>query len=79
MRVLIAIDQLFNTVFAGWPDETLSARAYRMNLKDRVKLRWVVAMIVIDGLFFWDQQHCKESYHSERLRRQLPPEYRDPL
>ena len=27
-RVSIAVDQLFNSILGGWPDETLSARAW---------------------------------------------------
>ena len=67
-QFLIAIDQVFNTIFgSGWADETLSAYAWRR--QDRLYV-W------IDKLFFWDKDHCKESYESERLRMQLPPEYR---
>lgn len=29
-NLLIAVDQLVNTLTGGWPDETLSSRAYRM-------------------------------------------------
>lgn len=28
-RLLIAVDQLLNAVLGGWPDETLSSRAWR--------------------------------------------------
>lgn len=46
-QTLIAIDQVFNALASGWADETLSARAYRM---DGTKRRWSVARRVIDGL-----------------------------
>lgn len=71
-RILIAFDQLFNTVFGGWPDETLSSRAYRWELKG--KRSW--PRKAIDALFFFDPDHCRESYESERAGRQLPPELR---
>jgi len=73
-QILIAADQLANTVFAGFADETISARSWRNQYKKR---RWYWARIVIDGLFFWDKDHCKNSYLSEQERQQLPPEYRD--
>lgn len=28
-QVMVAVDQLVNTLLGGWADETLSARAYR--------------------------------------------------
>ena len=31
---------------------------------------------VVDGLFFWQREHCKSSYESEREGRQSPPELR---
>jgi len=66
-QVLIALDQLANAVCGGWADETLSSRAYRES--PRVEK-------FINTLFFWDKDHCYESYVSEQLRTQLPPELR---
>lgn len=71
-RILIALDQLVNAAFGGWPDETISSRAWRWELSG--KRNWPRRLI--DGLFFWDRDHCRESYESERLGRQLPPEFR---
>lgn len=31
-QVLIALDQLLNTLFKGYADETLSSRAYRLRV-----------------------------------------------
>ena len=31
--VLIAVDQLVNALLAGWPDETLSSRAWRRRIR----------------------------------------------
>ena len=72
-QVTIAIDQLFNTLLAGHADETISARAYRKRLLRR---RWAIMRIIIDGIFFWEKNHCKEAYLSEKLRRQYPEYYR---
>lgn len=70
--VLIAFDQLLNAFFKGWPDETLSSRAWRWDLAG--KRSW--PRKVIDRLFFWESEHCRESYGSELARRQWPPELR---
>ena len=67
-QIAIALDQLVNTIFGGWADETLSARLYRTRSPFRK---------VIDLLFFFDKDHCHTSYLSEIKRAQLPPEYRD--
>lgn len=73
-NVLIWIDQGINVIFfLGYPDETLSARAYRHYLdgsKPYLKK-------IIDTLLFFDKDHCKESYESEVRNRQLPPQYRE--
>lgn len=71
-RILIALDQLVNALCNGWPDETLSSRAWRWDVNG--KRSW--PRKAIDHLFFFDPDHCKESYESERLGRQLPPELR---
>lgn len=71
-QVLIAIDQLANTLLGGMADETLSARAYRW---DRMGLRsWPRKLI--DAIMFFDPQHCEQSWRSEVLRTQLPKGYR---
>lgn len=59
-------DQAWNALLAGWPDETVSARAWREQ-----RLAWIR---LIDTIFV--PGHCRDSYASEHLRRQLPPEYR---
>ena len=70
--VLIAVDQLLNAVLCGWPDETLSSRCWRWD-RDEVR-HWPRRLV--DALFFWEKEHCRESYESEQLRMQMPPELR---
>lgn len=70
-HILIALDQLVNAIFNGWPDETISSRAWRWHKNG--KRSWPCK--AINALFF-DPDHCMESYESERLGRQLPPELR---
>jgi len=71
-RILIALDQLLNSIFNGWPDETLSSRAYRWH--EAGKRLW--PMHLIDMIFFWEDAHCYESYMSEQQRAHLPPHMR---
>lgn len=71
-QVLIALDQLLNTLFKGYADETLSSRAYRL----RVERGRVWPERIIDTVLFFDDNHCEESYISEVQRRQLPPSFR---
>jgi len=72
-QVLIAVDQLANTLAGGWADETLSARCWRL----RHHRRWGFLQQAIDLLFFWELHHCHESYLNECFRRQLPSHYRE--
>lgn len=70
-QVLIALDQLINTLLWGMADETLSARAWRHKLDgSRSWPCWI-----IDALFFFQKDHCRQAYESEVLRRQLPDAY----
>ncbi|MGE9985364.1 pseudouridine synthase [Desulfovibrio sp. SGI.169] len=74
--VFIALDQGVNALLGGWPDETISSRAWRWHVSG--VRHW--PQRCIDALFFWDSQdgkrHCELSHESERLGRQLPPELR---
>lgn len=72
-QFFLAIDQLANTLLGGWADESLSSRAYRAH---RDGTRWGWLRRVIDALFFWEADHCHQSYLSEFNRSQLPPEFR---
>ena len=72
-QILIAIDQLFNALFGGWADETLSSRTWRQQHR---KTHWRILRMVIDALFFWEADHCRCAYESELDRSQLPPEFR---
>ena len=71
-QILIAIDQLANALAGGWADETLSSRAHRVARNEGP--RWPER--AINALFFWEPEHCRASYESERLRTQAPPELR---
>lgn len=72
-QVAIAFDQLIGTLFGGMTDETMSAVCWR---KGKTSTIWNATRIIVDTLFWFDPQHCFQSYISEFERRQLPEEYR---
>ncbi len=72
--VLIALDQTLNALGGGWPDETLSSRAWRWHV-DGVR-HWPCRVIDRVAVLLGDKNHCEESFKSERTGRQLPPEAR---
>jgi len=74
-QVVIAVDQLVNTVLCGWADETLSSRAWRAEQSGNPYGK--VCRYLIDIIFFFDANHCYESYVSERDRTQIAPELRN--
>ena len=70
--LFIAVNQLINTIFNGWPDETISSRAWRWHINN--KRSWPYKLI--DTIFFWEEKHCYNSYISEKENTQLPLELR---
>lgn len=72
-QIAVALDQLVNTVFGGYADETISSRSHRAYVAG--KRKWT--RNVINAMFFWQKDHCKEAYESEMDRSQLPPEMRE--
>lgn len=72
-NILIVLDQAVNVVFfGGYPDETISSRCYRWNRDGK----YTLPMKIIDTIFFFDKNHCQESYESEKRNRQNAPEFR---
>lgn len=74
-QVLLGIDQLFNTLTGGYADETLSSRVWR--LENKGKLSGKIFRPLIDFLFFFQEEHCYNSFLAEIQRRQLPREFRE--
>lgn len=72
-QIPIAVDQLVNTLFNGWADETISSVAWRKRHDGK---GWALLRKLIDMLFFWQADHCRAAYESEWQRKQLPPELR---
>lgn len=59
-NLAVSIDQLANTLLAGYPDETLSARSWRC----RDKKRWFITMKVINFLAH-NPRHCELAFNKE--------------
>lgn len=73
LNLAIALDQLANALLLGSPDETLSSRAHRADVKGRLFGR--IFRPLIDTLFFWQDRHCYQSYLAEVHRRQYPKHF----
>lgn len=71
-KILIALDQLVNAICNGWPDETISSRAWRWEMSG--KRNW--PRKIIDAVFFWEKGHCQKSFENEKSGGQLPPSLR---
>jgi len=53
-KIRVALSRLLNTLCYGQPDEMLSTRVYREEIK------WLER--IIDTIFFWEENHCEKSY-----------------
>lgn len=73
-QLAIALDQLGNVFVSclfrekAWADETLSAHAWRWQIEGTRD--W--PRKVIDTVLFWQGEHCRKAYESEKGRTQLP-------
>ena len=56
-RVCISWSIFVNTFFGGKNNQTLSARQYFRQLQNR----WNICFL-INGFFWWQENHCKDSY-----------------
>jgi hypothetical protein len=68
--ILIGIDQLFNALLKGAPDETISSRCGR----NRRKWYWKWLAWILDHI---DPNHCANAIRSEKNRNHLPWELRN--
>ena len=67
MRLAIGFDQLLNALLGGDIDETLSSHSYRRARDGSIK--WLRIEQAINVVFFWQHEHCRESFRNERQRR----------
>ena len=68
-HILIGFDQFLNTLFMGWPDETLSSRCWRW---EQAGIRTWPRKLV-DALFFWEREHCKEQLRKREGGQAVAP------
>jgi len=62
LNVLEIISQALNTVFLnGNPNMTISARCYL----NREKPYWGTAYKTLNKIFFWQEDHCRDSWVSD--------------
>jgi hypothetical protein len=67
-NLLIAIDQLGNTLIGGYPDETISSRAGKGALRGSVF--WTFAAAFIDILFLpFERDHCRKAIEYDEGER----------
>ena len=77
-HILVA-SQLGNTLLGGYPDESMSARAWRTARAGRLPgaiTRPLIDVVFLVVTFGKDKHHCRDAYESEKLRRQFPGHYR---
>jgi hypothetical protein len=67
VRVGDALSQLVNVtlLFGDSANESISGRAYRQRNEYQ---RWCFAYKMINALFFFQDDHCRESYEADVLR-----------
>lgn len=73
LNLLIAFDQFafcLLTLGGSMPDETASAAAWRGEQLGHILPRFFRPLI--DLLFFFDPDHCKNAYIAEQRREQSP-------
>lgn len=77
-QTILWFDQGFGILFStlvkqkGYADITLSARAYLWEQES--KFKWLRK--VIDIIFFWQKEHCKDAWETEKKLGHFPPEMR---
>jgi hypothetical protein len=68
MQILVALDQLVNTIFGGYAEETMSSRCWRLREFQPYK----TLRPVIDTILFFDPDHCETSYLNEVDHKYMP-------
>ncbi len=72
VNVLIGIDQLFNAIFKGDPDETISSRLGKIKRKHNGKIpfrRYPLRCLIDRMLEKIDQGHCLNSIEDDEGKR----------
>ena len=58
VRIFAAMSEVVNAGIGGHNNETVSGRAWRL----RTKPKWKTAYKLLNGVFFWQNNHCYTSH-----------------
>ena len=64
LDALVWIDRVANRMTGGTFYETLSSRAYRMDVRNQPVWGWTAK--AINMLFFWQPDHCRKQWEHEQ-------------
>ena len=68
-NLLITFDQFVNTLFKGDPDETISSRCGRANLKTEAKTKeCTVCRFLCSLLNIFEADHCHKAIEKDKLK-----------
>ena len=70
-NLLIAIDQFFNAVLLGDPDETISSRLGKWLDLPKDSWRYTIASAICRVLRKFDDNHCRKSVEKDEGDRNL--------
>lgn len=75
-NILLAVDQLGNTLLLGSADETISARCYRRGTLEG-SVVWRYFGKFVNTLFWFEPEHCEQAYYAEQNRCHMPDAYQE--
>lgn len=64
IRILITLSVLINVILGGYSNQTFSARNWAWKLEGKPNIVWL-----IDFIFFFDPDHCKQTWEYWILRK----------
>ena len=69
IRIGSCVSQLFNVVLLnGHPNESISGRSARITVVEKRKhLFWNTMYKLVNGIFFFQENHCLDSHLNERV------------
>ena len=67
-NLLITLDQFVNTLFMGDPDETISSRCGRANLKNEESKECTVCSFLCSLLNIFEADHCRKAIEKDKLK-----------
>jgi hypothetical protein len=65
LNILIAVDQLLNTLLFGDPDETISSRCGKAIRRAKTPRKWTIAYWLNKFLDLFEKDHCLVSIEDD--------------